>query len=167
MLWHKLPCRIIPWRLRASDPGWAPGRVWSRPPFSLSTVNTNRNQLLFPCPVHTVVTFNWISVSLWSHRACYRCSDGRHTHTHAALQPHVQSWRRARQPCTVALASGTCGLMTCLVCAQGTAAVLQRRSGDEEFVEVGRLGSSDYFGKPHRHTEPDIFSAAFQSPVFT
>lgn len=29
---------------------------------------------------------------------------------------------------------------------QGTAAVLQRRSENEEFVEVGRLGPSDYFG---------------------
>ncbi|XP_008328754.1 cAMP-dependent protein kinase type I-alpha regulatory subunit [Cynoglossus semilaevis] len=30
---------------------------------------------------------------------------------------------------------------------EGTAAVLQRRSKDEEFVEVGRLGPSDYFGE--------------------
>uniref|UniRef100_A0A8D3ATU0 cAMP-dependent protein kinase type I-alpha regulatory subunit n=1 Tax=Scophthalmus maximus TaxID=52904 RepID=A0A8D3ATU0_SCOMX len=30
---------------------------------------------------------------------------------------------------------------------EGTAAVLQRRSEDEEFVEVGRLGPSDYFGE--------------------
>lgn len=30
---------------------------------------------------------------------------------------------------------------------QGSAAVLQRRSESEEFVEVGRLGPSDYFGK--------------------
>lgn len=30
---------------------------------------------------------------------------------------------------------------------QGSAAVLQRRSENEEFVEVGRLGPSDYFGK--------------------
>ncbi|KAG8534451.1 hypothetical protein GDO81_019496, partial [Engystomops pustulosus] len=30
---------------------------------------------------------------------------------------------------------------------QGTAAVLQRRSEIEEFVEVGRLGPSDYFGE--------------------
>uniref|UniRef100_G3NLF9 cAMP-dependent protein kinase type I-alpha regulatory subunit n=1 Tax=Gasterosteus aculeatus aculeatus TaxID=481459 RepID=G3NLF9_GASAC len=30
---------------------------------------------------------------------------------------------------------------------EGTAAVLQRRSEDEEFVEVGRLGPSDYFGR--------------------
>ncbi|CAO2645903.1 cAMP-dependent protein kinase type I-alpha regulatory subunit (Fragments) [Lemmus lemmus] len=29
---------------------------------------------------------------------------------------------------------------------EGTAAVLQRRSENEEFVEVGRLGPSDYFG---------------------
>lgn len=33
-----------------------------------------------------------------------------------------------------------------LVSLQGTAAVLQRRSENEEFVEVGRLGPSDYFG---------------------
>lgn len=33
------------------------------------------------------------------------------------------------------------------VCFQGSAAVLQRRSENEEFVEVGRLGPSDYFGK--------------------
>lgn len=32
-------------------------------------------------------------------------------------------------------------------CFQGSAAVLQRRSEHEEFVEVGRLGPSDYFGK--------------------
>uniref|UniRef100_A0A671UCD8 cAMP-dependent protein kinase type I-alpha regulatory subunit n=2 Tax=Sparus aurata TaxID=8175 RepID=A0A671UCD8_SPAAU len=30
---------------------------------------------------------------------------------------------------------------------EGTAVVLQRRSVDEEFVEVGRLGTSDYFGE--------------------
>ncbi|KAL0598118.1 cAMP-dependent protein kinase type I-alpha regulatory subunit [Plecturocebus cupreus] len=30
---------------------------------------------------------------------------------------------------------------------EGSAAVLQRRSEDEEFVEVGRLGPSDYFGE--------------------
>ncbi|CAJ1075346.1 protein kinase%2C cAMP-dependent, regulatory, type I, alpha (tissue specific extinguisher 1) a isoform [Xyrichtys novacula] len=30
---------------------------------------------------------------------------------------------------------------------EGTAAVLQRRSNSEEFVEVGRLGPSDYFGE--------------------
>ncbi|KAF5894760.1 COP9 signalosome complex subunit 1 [Clarias magur] len=30
---------------------------------------------------------------------------------------------------------------------EGSAAVLQRRSENEEFVEVGRLGSSDYFGE--------------------
>ncbi|XP_061557262.1 protein kinase, cAMP-dependent, regulatory, type I, alpha (tissue specific extinguisher 1) a [Phycodurus eques] len=30
---------------------------------------------------------------------------------------------------------------------EGTAAVLQRRSVDQEFVEVGRLGPSDYFGE--------------------
>lgn len=36
----------------------------------------------------------------------------------------------------------------CVVCIfQGSAAVLQRRSENEEFVEVGRLGPSDYFGK--------------------
>lgn len=34
-----------------------------------------------------------------------------------------------------------------VVCVQGSAAVLQRRSETEEFVEVGRLGPSDYFGK--------------------
>lgn len=33
---------------------------------------------------------------------------------------------------------------------QGSAAVLQRRSENEEFVEVGRLGPSDYFGKSCR-----------------
>ncbi|KAK6312487.1 hypothetical protein J4Q44_G00181510 [Coregonus suidteri] len=31
---------------------------------------------------------------------------------------------------------------------EGSAAVLQRRSENEEFVEVGRLGPSDYFGPP-------------------
>ncbi|KAL8175542.1 UNVERIFIED_CONTAM: cAMP-dependent protein kinase type I-beta regulatory subunit [Gekko kuhli] len=30
---------------------------------------------------------------------------------------------------------------------QGTASVLQRRSANEEYVEVGRLGPSDYFGE--------------------
>lgn len=42
--------------------------------------------------------------------------------------------------------------LTCLLCAQGSAAVLQRRSENEEFVEVGRLGPSDYFGKSRRVT---------------
>ncbi|KAF0032162.1 hypothetical protein F2P81_014452 [Scophthalmus maximus] len=36
---------------------------------------------------------------------------------------------------------------------EGTAAVLQRRSEDEEFVEVGRLGPSDYFATAiYRHS---------------
>lgn len=35
----------------------------------------------------------------------------------------------------------------CASAFQGSAAVLQRRSENEEFVEVGRLGPSDYFGK--------------------
>ncbi|VFV20234.1 kap1_rat ame: full=camp-dependent protein kinase, partial [Lynx pardinus] len=30
---------------------------------------------------------------------------------------------------------------------EGTASVLQRRSPNEEYVEVGRLGPSDYFGE--------------------
>lgn len=40
--------------------------------------------------------------------------------------------------------------------------MLQRRSEDEEFVEVGRLGPSDYFGKSdighlqHRHSEDQV-----------
>lgn len=34
-----------------------------------------------------------------------------------------------------------------LILLKGTAAVLQRRSEHEEFVEVGRLAPSDYFGK--------------------
>ncbi len=38
-----------------------------------------------------------------------------------------------------------------MLCRQGTAAVLQRRSEEEEFVEVGRLGPSDYFGKSESH----------------
>ena len=38
-------------------------------------------------------------------------------------------------------------LVCVCVCVQGTAAVLQRRSENEEFVEVGRLGPSDYFGE--------------------
>lgn len=37
--------------------------------------------------------------------------------------------------------------MMCVCVFQGSAAVLQRRSENEEFVEVGRLGPSDYFGK--------------------
>lgn len=37
--------------------------------------------------------------------------------------------------------------------------VLQRRSVDEEFVEVGRLGTSDYFGKSEKHNAlADIYS---------
>lgn len=39
----------------------------------------------------------------------------------------------------------------CFVFFQGSAAVLQRRSENEEFVEVGRLGPSDYFGKKLKH----------------
>lgn len=38
-------------------------------------------------------------------------------------------------------------LMSGRLSRQGCAAVLQRRSENEEFVEVGRLGPSDYFGK--------------------
>lgn len=34
-----------------------------------------------------------------------------------------------------------------LFCLQGIASVLQRRSDNEEYVEVGRLGPSDYFGE--------------------
>ena len=30
---------------------------------------------------------------------------------------------------------------------QGTAVVLQRRSSNEEYIEVSRLGPSDYFGE--------------------
>lgn len=33
---------------------------------------------------------------------------------------------------------------------QGIASVLQRRSDNEEYVEVGRLGPSDYFGESFR-----------------
>lgn len=38
-------------------------------------------------------------------------------------------------------------LFDCCDLLKGTAAVLQRRSENEEFVEVGRLGPSDYFGE--------------------
>lgn len=41
---------------------------------------------------------------------------------------------------------------------QGTAAVLQRRSENEEFVEVGRLGPSDYFGMLHSDTDTRLKS---------
>lgn len=34
--------------------------------------------------------------------------------------------------------------------------MLQRRSGEEEFVEVGRLGPSDYFGKSDRHLSSTV-----------
>lgn len=34
-----------------------------------------------------------------------------------------------------------------VLCVQGIASVLQRRSDNEEYVEVGRLGPSDYFGE--------------------
>lgn len=37
---------------------------------------------------------------------------------------------------------------------QGTASVLQRRSDNEEYVEVGRLGPSDYFGEWLSADEP-------------
>lgn len=37
--------------------------------------------------------------------------------------------------------------IVCINLYQGTAAVLQRRSEAEEFVEVGQLGPSDYFGE--------------------
>lgn len=37
--------------------------------------------------------------------------------------------------------------MSTLFFPQGTASVLQRRSPNEEYVEVGRLGPSDYFGE--------------------
>lgn len=40
-----------------------------------------------------------------------------------------------------------CQLFDCCHLLKGTAAVLQRRSENEEFVEVGRLGPSDYFGE--------------------
>lgn len=91
----------------------------------------------------------------FSLESCYRCSDGRHTHTRCDATTRAELTTRP----------STCGLMTCLVCSQGTAAVLQRRSGDEEFVEVGRLGSSDYFGKPDTHTEPDgYFLCCVQVP---
>uniref|UniRef100_F7DX98 cAMP-dependent protein kinase type I-alpha regulatory subunit n=1 Tax=Equus caballus TaxID=9796 RepID=F7DX98_HORSE len=36
---------------------------------------------------------------------------------------------------------------------EGSAAVLQRRSENEEFVEVGRLGPSDYFGMGFPHSK--------------
>lgn len=35
--------------------------------------------------------------------------------------------------------------------------MLQRRSGQEEFVEVGRLGPSDYFGKADTRNLIDVF----------
>lgn len=38
-------------------------------------------------------------------------------------------------------------LFSLLFCLQGIASVLQRRSDNEEYVEVGRLGPSDYFGE--------------------
>lgn len=38
-------------------------------------------------------------------------------------------------------------LLNCCDLLKGTAAVLQRRSENEEFVEVGRLAPSDYFGE--------------------
>jgi len=40
-------------------------------------------------------------------------------------------------------------LFNCCDLLKGTAAVLQRRSENEEFVEVGRLAPSDYFGELH------------------
>lgn len=38
-------------------------------------------------------------------------------------------------------------MFNCCDLLKGTAAVLQRRSENEEFVEVGRLAPSDYFGE--------------------
>lgn len=40
-------------------------------------------------------------------------------------------------------------MFNCCDLLKGTAAVLQRRSENEEFVEVGRLAPSDYFGELH------------------
>ena len=37
-----------------------------------------------------------------------------------------------------------------IVCLQGQASVLQRKSENEEPIEVGRLGVSDYFGKIYK-----------------
>lgn len=44
---------------------------------------------------------------------------------------------------------GCCTQQNGCVCVslKGLAAVLQRRSENEEFIEVGKLGPSDYFGK--------------------
>lgn len=39
------------------------------------------------------------------------------------------------------------------LCVQGIASVLQRRSDNEEYVEVGRLGPSDYFGELRQRGE--------------
>ena len=38
-------------------------------------------------------------------------------------------------------------IMFTIVFLQGQASVLQRRSENEDFIEVGKLGPSDYFGK--------------------
>lgn len=48
---------------------------------------------------------------------------------------------------TVVLAHRKKTVTNPLIPLQGTAAVLQRRSEHEEFVEVGRLAPSDYFGE--------------------
>lgn len=48
----------------------------------------------------------------------------------------------------LSLALSFLSLNSCfLFCLQGIASVLQRRSDNEEYVEVGRLGPSDYFGE--------------------
>uniref|UniRef100_A0A8D0PBV7 Cyclic nucleotide-binding domain-containing protein n=1 Tax=Sus scrofa TaxID=9823 RepID=A0A8D0PBV7_PIG len=44
-------------------------------------------------------------------------------------------------------AAGGRGCGARVPCTRGTASVLQRRSPNEEYVEVGRLGPSDYFGE--------------------
>ena len=37
--------------------------------------------------------------------------------------------------------------MSIQLCVQGRAVVLQRKTEDGEYVEVGQLGPSDYFGE--------------------
>lgn len=55
-------------------------------------------------------------------------------------------------------------LLNCCDLLKGTAAVLQRRSENEEFVEVGRLAPSDYFGE-FCHDSCDYISPVSVLPV--
>lgn len=145
-------------------PGWVPGCVWSDPFFSLTQSTPTETNSCSPAQL-TLLSHSTTSVFLFGVTEFVTDAVTGHRHTlwcnhtcrvdDAPVNPEQCRWLPGR------------AVSWRVSCAQGTAAVLQRRSGDEEFVEVGRLGSSDYFGKPDTQNPMDIFSVAFQSPVFT